>query len=108
MSAASWVGSLILSTLGQGYLMMYLIKHRLYLLMFAPHLPQIADLSSKISELDSGVNRYQFEASEHKVSEVSYVNTKSLLEIAYTFCEYNLWIPSCNMVHPRFKCLHMS
>jgi len=53
--------------------------------MFAPHLPQITDLSSKISELDSGVNRYQFEASEHKVSEVSYVNTKSLLEIAYTF-----------------------
>ena len=76
--------------------------------MFAPHLPQIADLSSKISELDSGVNRYQFEASEHKVSEVLYVNTKSLLEIAYTFCEYNLWIQSCNMVHPRFKCLHMS
>lgn len=97
--------------------MMYLIKHRLYLLMFAPHLPQIVELSSKISELDSGVNRYQFEASEHRVSEVSYVNTKSLLEIAYTLCEYNLsrvykllnlWIPSCNIVHPRLKCLHMS
>lgn len=51
--------------------------------MFAPLLPQIVELSSKISELDSGVNRYQFEASEHKVSEMS--------------CEYQ--VSSGNSVH---------
>ena len=28
---------------------------------------QVADLSSKISELDTGFNRHQYEASEHKV-----------------------------------------
>ena len=40
---------------------------------------QIADLSCKVSELDSGVNRYQYEASEHKVMSSS----RSLLEVVH-------------------------
>lgn len=87
---------------------MYIIKHRLYLLTFAPHLfhrlwiypPRSQSLTvESIVTSSKPVNIRLVKC---------HVNTKSLLEITYTFCEYNLWIPSCNMVHPRFKCLHMS